>query len=88
MGKKDIISKRILKRWVRDFATYLFCLPVVEVTLLDTQTQRMKDACPDFVNDQHRVPHQVCERDTRQSWRNRSYRCRKKPITLLAFQGR
>jgi len=49
MGKKDIISKRILKILVRDFATYLFGLPVVAVTLLDTQTQRMEERRADLL---------------------------------------
>lgn len=49
MGKKDIISKRILKILVRDFATYLFRLPVVEVTLLDTQTQRVEERRADLL---------------------------------------
>ena len=49
MGKKDIISKRILKILVRDFANYLFRLPVVEVTLLDTQTQRVEERRADLL---------------------------------------
>jgi len=37
MGDKDIISKAILKNLVRDFATYLFGLPVTEVELVETE---------------------------------------------------
>ncbi|MFM8332301.1 MAG: hypothetical protein ACKN9T_11485 [Candidatus Methylumidiphilus sp.] len=49
MGKKDIISKRILKILVRDFATHLFGLPVVGVVLLDTQTQRVEERRSDLL---------------------------------------
>jgi hypothetical protein len=42
MGNKDIISKRILKNIVRDFAVHLFGLEVDEVELLDTQSQRVE----------------------------------------------
>ncbi len=49
MGDKDIISKRILKNLARDFATYLFGLPVVEVTLVETQNQRVEERRADLV---------------------------------------
>jgi len=49
MGDKDIVSKRILKNLVRDFATYLFGLPVVEVEMLDTERQRAEDRRADLV---------------------------------------
>jgi predicted transposase YdaD len=49
MGNKDILSKRILKQLVRDFATYLFRLPVVEVNLLDTQIQRIEERRTDLL---------------------------------------
>jgi hypothetical protein len=49
VGKKDIISKRILKRLVRDFARYLFDLPVVSVALLETQIQRVEERRSDLL---------------------------------------
>jgi len=49
MGKKDVISKSIFQRIVRDFATYLFDLPVTEVELLDTEKQRIEDRHADLV---------------------------------------
>lgn len=49
MGNKDIISKRILKILVRDFARYLFGLPVVKVALLETQTQRVEERRSDLL---------------------------------------
>jgi predicted transposase YdaD len=49
MGDKDIISKTILKKLVRDFATYLFHLPVNEVELLETSHQRIEDRHADLV---------------------------------------
>ncbi len=49
MGDKDIISKRILKNLVRDFATYLFDLPVTEVELLDTESQRVEERRADLL---------------------------------------
>jgi predicted transposase YdaD len=49
MGDKDIISKDIFQRLVRDFATYLFHLPVTEVELLDTEQHRIEDRRADLV---------------------------------------
>jgi len=49
MGKKDVISKAIFQRIVRDFAIYLFDLPVDEVELLDTEKQRIEDRRADLV---------------------------------------
>lgn len=49
MGAKDIISKNILKTLVRDFATYLFGLPVSEVELLETANQRIEDRQADLI---------------------------------------
>jgi len=49
MGNKDIISKSIFQRLVRDFAIYLFGLPVTEVKLLDTEMQRIEDRHADLV---------------------------------------
>lgn len=43
MAEKDIISKRIFKHLVRDFAHYLFNLPVTEVELFETSQQRIED---------------------------------------------
>lgn len=34
---------------MRDFATFLFGLPVVKVTLLDTQTQRVEERRADLL---------------------------------------
>ena len=49
MGNKDIISKDIFKRLVRDFATYLFNLPVTDVELLETESHRVEDRRADLV---------------------------------------
>ncbi|MFM8333474.1 MAG: hypothetical protein ACKN9T_17495 [Candidatus Methylumidiphilus sp.] len=49
MGDKDIISKTILKNLVRDFAVYLFGLPVSEVELVETEQQRVEDRHADLV---------------------------------------
>lgn len=49
MGEKDIISKRIFKRLVRDFAIYLFDLPVTDVELLETAQQRIEERRADLV---------------------------------------
>ena len=49
MGHKDIISKRILKNLVKDFATYLFDLPVAYVELVETEQQRVEDRRSDLV---------------------------------------
>ena len=49
MGDKDILSKTIFKNLVRDFATYLFGLPVTEVELLDTAQQRFEERRADLV---------------------------------------
>ncbi len=49
MGDKDIISKEIIQRLVRDFATYLFHLPVTDVELLDTEQHRIEDRRADLV---------------------------------------
>lgn len=57
MGDKDIISKQIFKTLVRDFATYLFGLPVsevelldeAEVELLDTSQQRVEERRSDLI---------------------------------------
>ena len=49
MGSKDIISKSIFQRLVRDFAIYLFDLPIEEVELLDTEKQRIEDRRADLV---------------------------------------
>jgi hypothetical protein len=49
MGDKDILSKHIFKALVRDFATDLFGLPVVEVELLDTAQQRAWERRADLV---------------------------------------
>jgi predicted transposase YdaD len=49
MGDKDIISKRILKNLIRDFAAQLFGLPVTEVELLETQSQRVEERRADLV---------------------------------------
>ena len=49
MGNKDVISKSILQRLVRDFAHYLFNLPISEVELLDTEKQRVEDRHADLV---------------------------------------
>ncbi|SMF94912.1 hypothetical protein SAMN02949497_2251 [Methylomagnum ishizawai] len=49
MGDKDILSKSIFKALVRDFATYLFHLPVVEVKLLETAQQRVEERRADLV---------------------------------------
>ena len=50
MGDKDILSKHIFKALVRDFATGLSGLPVVEVELLGTAQQRVAKAA--FANGQ------------------------------------
>ena len=49
MGNKDIISKDIFQRLVRDFATYLFDLPVTDVELLETESHRIEDRRADLV---------------------------------------
>jgi hypothetical protein len=49
MGAKDIISKNIFKTLVRDFATYLFGLPVTEVELLETANQRIEERRADLL---------------------------------------
>jgi predicted transposase YdaD len=49
MGEKDIISKHILKNLVRDFAIYLFGLPVTQVELLETQRQRVEERRADLL---------------------------------------
>jgi predicted transposase YdaD len=49
MGNKDIISKSIYQRLVRDFATYLFDLPVTDVELLETESHRIEDRRADLV---------------------------------------
>lgn len=49
MGDKDIISKQIFKTLVRDFAIYLFNLPVTEVELLETAQERVEDRRADLV---------------------------------------
>ncbi len=49
MGNKDIISKSIFQRLVRDFATYLFNLPVMDVEMLETETHRVEDRRADLV---------------------------------------
>jgi predicted transposase YdaD len=49
MGTKDVISKSIFQRIVRDFATYLFDLPLTEVELLDTEKQRIETRQADLV---------------------------------------
>jgi hypothetical protein len=49
MEKKDIISKRIFKHLVRDFARYLFDLPVIDVQLLETSQERVEDRHADLV---------------------------------------
>lgn len=49
MGEKDIISKRIFKHLVRDFATYLFGLAVTEVELLESSQERIEDRHADLV---------------------------------------
>ena len=49
MGNKDVISKSIFQRLVRDFAIYLFDLPLDEVELLDTEKQRVEDRHADLV---------------------------------------
>lgn len=49
MAEKDIISKRIFKHLVRDFANYLFNLPVTEVELFETSQQRIEERHADLV---------------------------------------
>ena len=49
MGDKDIISKEIFQRLVRDFATYLFRLSVTDVEMLDTEQHRIEDRRADLV---------------------------------------
>jgi predicted transposase YdaD len=49
MGSKDILSKTLFKNLVRDFALYLFGLPVTEVELLETANQRIEDRHADLV---------------------------------------
>lgn len=49
MAAKDIVSKHILKTLVRDFATYLFGLPVTDVELLETANQRIEERRADLV---------------------------------------
>lgn len=49
MGEKDVISKSIFQRIVRDFATYLFDWPVDKVELLDTEKQRVEDRRADLM---------------------------------------
>lgn len=49
MGQNDIVSKRVLKNLLRDFAVHLFGLPVTEVELLETQTQRVEERRSDLV---------------------------------------
>lgn len=49
MGHKDIISKRILKNLVKDFATYLFGLTVTHVELVETEQQRIEERRADLV---------------------------------------
>ncbi|MGH8559926.1 MAG: hypothetical protein ACRESZ_21235, partial [Methylococcales bacterium] len=49
MGEKDILSKKIFKHLVRDFATYLFGLAVTEVELLESVNERIEDRRADLV---------------------------------------
>ncbi|MGH8558478.1 MAG: Rpn family recombination-promoting nuclease/putative transposase [Methylococcales bacterium] len=49
MGEQDILSRQIFKHLVRDFAIYLFGLPVSEVDLLESSNQRMEDRRADLV---------------------------------------
>jgi hypothetical protein len=49
MGDKDILSKQIFKTLVRDFAIYLFGLPVAEVELLESVQQRIEERRADLV---------------------------------------
>ncbi|MFM8332812.1 MAG: hypothetical protein ACKN9T_14100 [Candidatus Methylumidiphilus sp.] len=49
MGEKDIISKKIFKHLVRDFATYLFGLAVAEMELLETSQERIEDRHADLL---------------------------------------
>lgn len=49
MGDKDIISKSLFKRLVRDLAVYLFDLPVAEVELLESVQQRIEARRTDLV---------------------------------------
>ena len=49
MKAKDILSKKLFKCLVRDFATYLFDLPVTQVELLDTNLQRAEERRADLV---------------------------------------
>lgn len=49
MAQKDIISKRVLKNLVREFATQLFGFKITEVELLETQAQRVEERRSDLV---------------------------------------
>ncbi len=49
MGDKDLISKSLFKLLVRDFAIYLFDLPVTEVELLDGEQQRIEERRADLL---------------------------------------
>jgi len=49
MGHKDIISKRILKNLVKDFATYLFGLSITHVELVETENQRVEERRADLL---------------------------------------
>lgn len=49
MGHKDIISRTLLKKLVRDFAYYLFNIPIVSVELLGSDFQRVEERRSDLL---------------------------------------
>lgn len=48
MGHKDIISKNIFKRILKDIATYIFKLELTHVELIETEQQRIEDRRADL----------------------------------------
>jgi len=49
MGNKDIVSRHLLKRVVKDLAHYLFHLDLKNIEVLETQYQRVEDRRADLV---------------------------------------
>jgi hypothetical protein len=49
MGDKDIISKYLIKRIVKDITCYLFHLELNDIEILETQYQRVEERRADIV---------------------------------------
>lgn len=49
INQKDIISKHIFKRIFIDVATYIFKLPLAEVELIETESQRIEERRADLI---------------------------------------